>query len=351
MAKKEVMMANIACAESALRAGCRFFAGYPITPQTEITEYLSTRMFELEGRQFVQGESELASINMVLGASASGARAMTATSGQGFSLMAEGMSACAGAAIPAVVIDVERGGPGNCTTEPSQMDYYFATKTIGHGGFKAFVLAPSSVQETADFTYEAFDIADEYRCVVFILTDGMLGHLIETVELKPFRDLSTLPPRPWAARGNANGTTNRAGRPPVQGEEWSRHIVQMYDKWAKELTRVEKFMAEDADTLVLAWGSAARVAKTAIRTLRAEGKKVGLIRPITLHPFPTESIASLDPNQVKNILVLEDALPAQFYYDVLCSLNGKKIPVSLYTRSMGNMISPEEAEEQLRKLV
>lgn len=351
MAKKEIMMANIACAESALRAGCRFFAGYPITPQTEITEYLATRMFELEGRHFVQGESELASINMVYGASASGARAMTATSGQGFALMAEGLSACVGSGTPAVFVDIERGGPGNCTTEPSQMDYYFATKTIGHGGFKAFVLAPSTVQETADFTYEAFDIADEYRCLVIILTDGMLGHLIETVELKPFRDLNTLPPRPWAARGNADGKTIRAGRPPVAGEDWSREVVKMYEKWARELTRVEKFLAEDADTLVLAWGSAGRVAKTAIRALREEGKKVGLIRPITLNPFPYEAISSLDPNQVKNILVLEDALPAQFYYDVLFALGGKQIPVSLYTRCMGKMISPEEAEEQLRKLV
>lgn len=351
MAKKDIMQANVACAESALRAGCRFFAGYPITPQTEITEYLSTRMFELPGRVFVQGESELASINMVIGASCSGARAMTATSGQGFALMAEGLSSCVGQAVPAVFIDIERGGPGNCTTEPSQMDYNFATKTIGHGGFKAFVLAPSTVQETADFTYEAFDIADKYRTVVIIMTDGMLGHLIETVELKPFRDLSTLPARPWAARGNANGETVRSCRAPLQGEAWSKEVVKMYDEWAKEMTRVEKYMMDDADTVVLAWGSAARVSKNAIRALRAEGKKVGLIRPITLNPFPTEAIASLDPQKIKNILVLEDALPAQFYYDVLAALNGKPIPVSLYTRCMGTMISPEEAEEQLRKLV
>ncbi len=351
MAEKEVWMANEACAESALRAGCRFFAGYPITPQTEITEYLATRMFELPGRVFVQGESELASINMVYGASCGGARAMTATSGQGFSLMAEGLSACVGAGVPAVFVDIQRGGPGNCTTEPSQMDYYMATKTIGHGGFKAFVLAPSSVQETADFTYEAFDIADKYRCLVIIMTDGMLGHLIETVELKPFRDLAELPARPWAARGNADGTTVRSGRAPLQGEAWASEVVKMYDEWAKEMTRVEEFMTEDAETMVLAWGSAARVAKTAIRALRAEGKKVGLIRPITLNPFPNEVIASLDEKKVKNILVLEDALPAQFYYDVMCALNGKPIPVSLYTRCMGNMISPEEAEEELRKLV
>ena len=351
MAKKDVMMGNVACAESALRAGCRFFAGYPITPQTEITEYLSTRMFELEDRCFVQGESEVASINMVIGASCGGARAMTATSGQGFSLMTEGLSAMAGGAVPGVFVDIQRGGPGNCTTEPSHMDYYQAVKTIGHGGFKAFVLAPSTVQETADFTYEAFDIADKYRCLVIIMTDGMLGHLIETVELKPLRDLKELPARPWAARGNANGPTVRSGSAPIRGEEWSKEVVKMYEEWDNELVRVEEYLMDDADTAVIAWGMAGRVAKTAIRALRAEGKKVGLIRPITLNPFPTKTIASLDEKKIKNILVLENALPAQFYYDVLCALNGKPIPVSLYTRCMGIMISPEEAEAELRKLV
>lgn len=351
MAKKEVMMGNVACAESAIRAGCRFFAGYPITPQTEITEYLADRMFELPGRVFVQGESEVASINMVIGASCGGARAMTATSGQGFSLMTEGLSAMAGGAVPGVFVDIQRGGPGNCTTEPSHMDYYQAVKTIGHGGFKAFVLAPGSVQETADLTYEAFDIADKYRCLVIIMTDGMMGHLIETVELKPMRDLSDLPARPWAARGNADGTTVRSGGAPLRGEEWSRAVVEMYKEWDRDLVKYEEFLTEDADTLVIAWGMAGRVAKTAIRALRAEGKKIGLIRPITLNPFPTEVIRSLDENKIKNILVLENALPAQFYYDVLCALNGKPIPVSLYTRAMGIMISPEEAEAELRKLV
>jgi len=351
MAKKEVWQGNEALAESALRAGCRFFAGYPITPQTEITEYLSTRMNEMPGRAFIQGESEVASINMVFGASAGGARAMTATASQGLALMTEGMSSCVSQGIPAVIVDVTRGGPGNCGTLPSQMNYNFISKTVGHGGFKGFVFVPSTVQETADMVYEAFDIADKYRCVVFIMTDGMLGHLIEAVELMPYRDLNDLPKRDYCPTGNAGGKTIAGGNPPIRGEAWAEHHVAMYEEWSREYTRVEEFLVDDADTLVLAWGTVARTAKTAIRTLRREGKKVGLIRPLTIHPFPTKIIADIDEKQVKNILVMENALPAQFYYDVMAALNGKPIPVSLYTRSMGNLISGEEAEEQLRKLV
>ena len=351
MAKKEVMQGNEALAESALRAGCRFFAGYPITPQTEITEYLSTRMNDMPGRVFVQGESEVASINMVYGASCGGARAMTATSSQGLSLMAEGLSLLAGQGVPAVVVDVCRGGPGNCSTNPSQMNYNFITKSVGHGGFRAFCLAPSTVQETADFVYEAFDIADKYRCLVYIMTDGMLGHLIETVELKPFRDLNDLPKRDYCARGNAAGETVHAGDAPLFGEEWAAYHANMIEEWQRDLCRWESFMAEDAETLVLAWGTVGRVAKSAIRTLRREGHKVGLIRPITLFPFPEKVISEIDEKRVKNILVMENSLPAQFYYDVKNALAGKNIPLHLYTRSMGNMISGEEAEAELRKLV
>ena len=351
MAKKQVMQGNEALAESALRAGCRFFAGYPITPQTEITEYLAARMNDMPGRAFVQGESEVASINMVFGASAGGARAMTATASQGLALMTEGMSLCNAQAIPAVIVDVCRGGPGNCGTEPSQMNYNFITKSVGHGGFKAFCFAPSTVQETADMVYEAFDIADKYRCVVFIMTDGMLGHLIETVELKPYRDLNDLPKRDYCPHGNECGHTTHGGNAPLFGEAWADHHVKMYEEWERDLCRWEEFMADDAETLVLAWGTVARTAKTAIRKLRKEGHKVGLIRPLTLHPFPEKVIANIDEKRVKNILVMENSTPAQFYYDVKAALNGKQIPLHLYTRSMGIMISGEEAEEQLRKLV
>ena len=352
MAKKEVMQGNEALAESALRAGCRFFAGYPITPQTEITEYLAAKMNDMPDRAFVQGESELASINMVYGASGSGARAMTATAGQGLALMAEGMSQLADAQVPAVIVDVQRGGPGNGGTAPSQGDYNFVTKSLGHGGFHAFVFGPSTVQETADMVYEAFDIADEYRCVVMIMTDGMLGHLIESVELKPYRDLKALPPRPWTEKGNPEGRKLQicGGQPDIELEK-ARRIEKIYEKWERELARVEHFMTDDAEVILAAWGTVARTAKTAIRKLRAEGHKIGLIRPMTLHPFPKASFTKLDEKKVRHILVLEDSIPAQFYDDVMAALGGKPIPTTLYARSMGLQVSAEEAEEQLRKLL
>ena len=353
MAKSVAMQGNDALAESAIRAGMTFFAGYPITPQTEITEYLSTRMFEV-GRQFVQAESELAAINMVSGAACTGHRAMTATAGPGFSLMAEGMSWMAGSRIPAVICDIGRGGAGNSNTLPAQADYNFATKSIGHGGFKPFVLAPCSVQETADFVYEAFDIADKYRCLVYIMSDGMLGHMIEPVELKPFRDLASLPEKPYAAHGKKDGEERKAvgwHLEPNGDEKVARAQVEMYKLWDETETRYEAFMLEDAEIVVAAWGTCARVAKTAIRALRAEGYKVGLIRAITLHPFPSAPIASLDEGRVRHVLVLENAIPAQFYYDVKAALGGKSIPLSVYNRCCGNTITPEEALAELRKLV
>ena len=348
MAKKEVMQGNEALAESALRAGCRFFAGYPITPQTEVTEYLAAKMNDMPGRAFIQGESEVASINMVFGASAAGARAMTASSSQGIALMAECLSFCSSQTTPAVVVDISRSISG---TNPSQMNYHFLTKSCGHGGFRAFCFAPSTVQETADMVYEAFDIADKYRCVVFIMTDGMLGHLIETVELKPYREFSDLPPRDWAPHGCGCGHVTHGGTPYVRGEALANRQVEMYKEWERELCRVDEFMLDDAEIVVAAWGTVARTAKTAIRKLRAEGHKIGLIRPMTLHPFPKASFTKLDEKKVRHILVLEDSIPAQFYDDVMAALGGKPIPTTLYARSMGLQVSAEEAEEQLRKLL
>lgn len=354
MAKRQAMMGNDALAESALRAGMTFFAGYPITPQTEITEYLATRMPEVPDRHFIQAESELGVINMVIGATSTGHRAMTATAAPGFSLMQEGISALAGANMPAVIVDVGRGGAGNSNVQPAQADYNLATKTMGHGGFRAFVLAPSSVQETADFTYEAFDIADKYRTVVYILTDGQLAHMIEPVELKPFRDLKDLPERPYCAYGKKPGTERKSlgwWMEPGRGDEAiAREHEKMYQEWAETETRWEEFMMEDAELVVAAWGTCARTAKSAIRKLRAEGVKVGLIRPITLHPFPEKVFANLDESRVKHILVLENAIPAQFYYDVKLALGGKKIDLALYNHCNGVLVTQEEAERELRKL-
>lgn len=345
---KVVLDGNTALAEAAVRAGCRFFAGYPITPQTTITEYLSQRMPEVGG-EFIQAESEVASVFMVQGASGVGARAMTATSGQGFALMTEGMSILNAHNFPAVIVDVQRGGAGSCPILPSQSDYNFATKSVGHGGFKAYVLGPSTVQEAVDLTYEAFDFAQKYRCLVLILTDGMQGLMMEAVTLPEFKEVAL--DNSWTARGTRHGERHEVGPVLTMNEEnWTKPHDAMYKLWAEKEVKVEKYLLEDADTVVVAWGTAARTCKTPIKKLRAEGKKVGMIRPITLNPFPYETIKSLDPTQVKNVIVMENSLPAQLYFDVDYALGGK-IPLHLYTRSAGFIISPEEAEIELRKLV
>lgn len=354
MAKKEAWQGNEALSESALRAGCRFFAGYPITPQTEITEYLAKRMPQLADRVFLQGESELASINMVYGASATGARAMTATSGQGLALMAEGLSQLSDTGVPAVVVDVMRAGPGNGGIETSQGDYSFVTKTMGHGGFKAFVFGPSTVQEVADMVYDAFDIADKYRVVALILSDGMLGHLIEAVELKPFKELDSLPERPWCEKDHPDSQKMQWCAYPApwcpKGEAHAREIDAMYNAW-QEIAEAEEFMMDDAEYVVTAWGTCARVAKTAIRALRAEGIKVGMIRPKTLVPFPLKPFADIDKSKVKKIINFENAIPAQFLVDVKAALaeTGKyDIPLASYTHGMGICFSADEIENDLR---
>ncbi|MBQ9534355.1 MAG: hypothetical protein IJU78_00715 [Clostridia bacterium] len=348
MAKKEVMQGNEAVAESALRAGCRFFAGYPITPQSEITEYLALKMNDMPGRAFVQGESEVASINMVFGASAAGARAMTATASHGLSLMAETLSFCASQTVPAVIVDV---GRAISSTDPAQTNYNFITKSLGHGGFRPFCFAPATVQESADMVYEAFDIADKYRCVVFVMTDGMLGHLIETVELKPYRELADMPERDWAPHGCGRGHVTHGGTPYIRGEALANRQEEIYAEWERDYTRVEDYYAADAEVLVLAWGTVARTAKSAVKKLRGEGCRVGLLRPQTLFPFPNRAIREIDERRVRHILVLEDAIPYQFYHDVMYALGGKPIPVTRYARSMGVQVSAEEAEEQLRRLL
>jgi 2-oxoglutarate ferredoxin oxidoreductase subunit alpha len=348
MAKKEVLDGNVAVAEAAIRAGCRFFSGYPITPQTTFTEYLSYRMPEVGG-EFIQAESEVSAVYMLQGAAAVGGRALTATSGQGFALMTEGMSVINAQDLPSVIVDIERGGPGGCPILPSQSDYYFAVKSVGHGGFRAYVLGPSTLQEAVDLMYEAFDFAEKYRCLVLMLTDGMQGLMMEAVEMPPFKEVNM--DKPWAASGNRGRETRSVGFIfTLDEEQWTKPHDAMYKVWEKNEVKVEEYLLDDAETVVLAWGSAARTAKTPIKKLRAEGKKVGMIRPITLYPFPFETIRKLDPAQVKNVLVLENSLPAQFYHDVDHALCGK-IPLHLYTRSAGNIITPEEAETELRKLI
>ena len=348
--KRQILSGNTALAEAAVRCGCKFYAGYPITPQTAITEYLSERMGETGG-EFVQAESEVAAINMVLGASAVGARAMTATSCQGLSLMAEGMSSLAAGRLPAVIVDVQRGGAGTGSIAPSQCDYSFVTRSLGHGGLHAYVLGPSTVQEIVDVTQKAFDIADEYRTPVIILTDGVLGLMMEAVTLPEF--VETLPEKDWIITGRegmrAKKMTSDNARPASAQEQKLRAYDRMYKEWESD-PLYEEVCMEDAELVIAAWGSVARVAKTAIRNLRAEGHKVGMIRPISLYPFPTDVFRKLDPGKVKNIVVAEHAMPPQLLHDVDFAVQGK-IPLSSCTHCAGVLLTPEEIADACRELL
>jgi len=351
MGKKVVMQGNIATAEAAIRAGCKFFAGYPITPQTTITEYLSWRMPEVDG-QFVQAESEVAAINMIIGSSAGGARTMTATSGPGLSLMAEGMSVLVAGRMPSVIVDVQRSGAGGGGILASQSDYNFVTKSVGHGGQRAYVLGPSSVQELADLTYYAFDFADKYRTPVIIMSDGTTGQMMEPVELPEFK--TEFPDKnDWIATGCKGRERRIVKEYNFDNNELEQRYIknnEMYEKWAKEEVMLEEMMVEDAEIIIAAWGIGARVAKTTIKKLRAEGIKIGLIRPITLYPFPYETFNKLDPAKVKTVLAVEMSMPPLMYDDVRLGLEGR-IPVHSFTRAGGITITPEEIEEAARKLL
>lgn len=351
MAKKEMIEGNIAMAEAALRGGCRFFAGYPITPQSPFLEYLSWRMEEVGG-EYVQAESEVASSNMIMGASGAGARACTATAGMGLSLMMEALSWTTAGEYPAVVVHLQRGGAGASGGGPSQTDYNYVTKTLGHGGLPPYVLAPSSVQEAADMLYDAFDFADKYRCVVFILTDAMVGQVMEPVEFKPFK--TEFPVKPWAVSADLKDRKSNIINPIADMNQYgppsNRRFEARYKKWEKEEVQYEEYFMKDAETVLIAYGTAARIARGAIDNLREEGKKVGMFRPITLVPFPVYHIRTFDTEKIKNILVSEIAVPAQFYLDVERA-NLNRIPLHLFDRSWGEIFTTEEIETELRKLL
>ncbi len=348
--KREILSGNTALAEAAVRAGCRFFAGYPITPQTAITEYLSDRM-PAAGGEFVQAESEVAAVNMLIGASAVGARVMTATSCQGLSLMAEGMSSMCAGQIPAVIVDVQRGGAGSGSIAPSQCDYSFVTRSIGHGGLHAYVLGPSTVQEIVDVTQLAFDIADKYRTLVIILTDGVLGLMMEAVTLP--EPIEKIPERDWIITGREGMRKKKLTqdnlKPAAAQENHLREYDVMYKEWEAD-PMVEELYVDDAELVIAAWGTVARVAKTAVEKLRGEGHKVGLIRPISLYPFPTQSFRKLDPEKTRHIVVAEHAMPPQLMHDVDFAVQGK-IPLVSCTHSAGVLLTPEEIEEACKKVL
>ena len=349
--ERVLMKGNEVLAEAAMRAGCRFFFGYPITPQTELAAYMAKKL-PLIGGTFLQAESEIAAINMVYGAAAAGARVMTSSSSPGVSLKGEGVSYMAGADCPGVIVNVERGGPGLGGIQPSQSDYFQATRALGHGDFYMPVLAPSTVQEMADLIYLAFDLADEYRTPAMILADGMIGQMMEPVTLPPARDPETLPKKPWATTGHkgerAHNVVNSLYLSPEKLEQTNFERFERYAEIKEKHQRQELMLCDDAEIVVVAFGAASRIARTAVRDARAKGIKVGLLRPITLWPFPTKAIDQVIANGAKQFLSVELNM-GQMVEDVRLAANGRA-EVSFYGRTGGVLPTPEEVLVQIEKL-
>lgn len=343
-----LMKGNEVMAEAAVRAGCRFYSGYPITPQNEIPEYLSWRLPEVGG-VFIQAESELAAINMVYGASAAGVRAMTSSSSPGISLKQEGISFLAGAELPAVVANVQRGGPGLGNISGSQQDYFQSTKGGGHGDYRLLAYAPFNHQELWDLTMTAFDKADEYRNPVMILTDGVLGQMMEPfvpTEYVP----PGLPPKDWVLDG-CRGRPPRVIKTLYLGEgELERQNLKLqkkYQRMKEAEVLYETYMVDDADLVIVAFGIAARVSLSAVRLLRRRGRRAGLFRPVTLFPFPEREIGDL-AEAGRRFLVVELNL-GQMVEDVLLAVNGAS-EVRLYGRCGGSMMTPEEVVDAAERM-
>ncbi|MFO0754042.1 MAG: 3-methyl-2-oxobutanoate dehydrogenase subunit VorB [Thermodesulfovibrionales bacterium] len=345
--KKILMKGNDAIAEAAVQAGCRFYAGYPITPQNEIPEYLSWRMAEVGG-VFLQAESELAAINMVYGAAACGARAMTSSSGPGISLKQEGISFLAGAELPAVIVNMQRGGPGLGNISASQADYFQAVKGGGHGDYRLLVYAPYTLQELWDLTFLSFDKADQYRTPVMLLGDGILGQMMEPFFPTPYRK-PRLPLKKWALTGCAGRGPNVI-KTLFMGEgelEQRNYLLQAkYRKMREKEVRFQTYDVEDAELIVVAFGISARIALSALRKLRQEGRKIGLLRPITLFPFPEKEIGELAGRNRRFITVELNA--GQMVEDVRLAVNGKS-DVLFFGKPGGGIITPEELCEKLRE--
>ena len=330
-----------AICEGAIRNGCRAFFGYPITPQNEVPEYMSVKMPEIGG-VFVQAESEIAAINMVYGAAGSGVRSMTSSSSPGISLKQEGISYIACAKIPCVIVNIMRAGPGLGGILPAQGDYFQAVKGGGHGDYRLIVLAPASVQEACDLTYLAFDLSDKYRVPAMILGDGMIGQLMEPVELPPMRALSDIPEKDWAtdgAFGEKRRILNSLLIDPDTLEPHVQALQKTYAEIAQNETRCETYLCEDAEIVLTAYGTVGRIAKSAVDALRKAGVKAGLIRPITLFPFPAEAYRAA-ANTAKAFLTVELSL-GQMVEDVELAVGGKK-PVYFFGRQGGNVMTEEE---------
>lgn len=348
MNKKILMKGNEAIAEAAIKAGCRFYAGYPITPQNEIPEYMAKRMPEVDGI-FIQAESELAAINMVYGASAAGVRAMTSSSSPGISLKQEAISFLAGAELPAVIVNMQRGGPGLGNISGSQSDYFQAVKGGGHGDYKMLVYAPCSLQELWDFTMLAFNKADEYRNPVMILGDGIIGQMMEPFYPNPYL-APELPSKEWVLNG-CKGREPRVIKSLYMGDgelEMRNNMLQKkYKTMKNKEVRFESYFVEDSEVLIVAFGIVARIALASAMRLRREGFKVGLFRPITLFPFPEKELFLLSGENRQFITIEMNA--GQMVEDVKLSVNGRS-EVLFYGRTGGAIITPEEVQEKILQL-
>jgi 2-oxoglutarate ferredoxin oxidoreductase subunit alpha len=345
--KRVLMKGNEAMAEAAVRAGCDAYFGYPITPQAELLEWMARRMPE-EGRAFVQAESELGAINMALGAAATGARVLVSSSSPGISLMAEGMSYMAGAEIPMVLVNVMRGGPGLGGIGPSQADYFQATKGHGHGDYRVPVLAPSSIGEAIALMADAFELAEKYRTPVFFLTDGALGQAMEPVTLQ-FREPPRLPAA-WATSGAVDRPPRVLKSMHLEPEDLEIHNRHLQAKFAEISAREVRWASEnldDAELVIVAYGTSARVARTAIARAREDGLRAGLFRPITLWPFPSAALAAVSA-RTRGILVVEMSA-GQMVEDVRLAVEGR-IPVAFEGRTGGMVPTPGEVVEALRRL-
>lgn len=344
------MKGNEAMAEAAMRAGCRFFFGYPITPQTEVAAYMA-KMMPKVGGTYLQAESEVAAINMVYGASAAGARVMTSSSSPGISLKSEGISYMAGADLPGVIVNVQRGGPGLGSIQPSQADYWQATKATGHGDFHIVVYAPSTVQEMADYAFKAFDTADKYRVPVMIMADGMLGQMMEPVVLPEALALEDLPEKPWATCGHGHKRPhNVANSLYLTASDLEDLVRERYERYAvieETEQEAETYLTEDADIVLVAFGGAARVARSAVNAAREQGIKAGLVRPITLWPFPTRAIEAVVPT-AKAFLDVEMNM-GQMVEDVRLAVAGR-VPVEFYGRTGGVIPTPVEVLAKLEAM-
>jgi 2-oxoglutarate ferredoxin oxidoreductase subunit alpha len=340
------MSGNDAAAEAAIRAGCRFYYGYPITPQNEIPAYMAEHMPEAGGT-FIQAESELAAISMCYGTAATGKRCMTSSSSPGISLKQEGISYMAGAELPVLIINVQRGGPGLGDIGPSQSDYFQATRGGGHGDYRTIVLAPDSVQETADLVMEAFDLADLYRIPTMILSDAHIGQLMEPLVFRGPSKRKLPDKSGWTLTGAANGRPQHIVKSFFWGrgdlERHNEHLREKHEEICRNEVRFEDVQVDDAEIVIVAYGTPARVAKEVVAQLRAAGKKVGLIRPISLWPFPTDHIREMSA-RVRSILVVEMSL-GQMVDDVRLAVEGR-CPVKFFGRAGGGVPTVRQVIER-----